>query len=110
MSYQCTEKEFLVYLPHRYFIPVQSQGCREKTLTFREVRGISLHGTSWTKGKRPVFGSRMVYFIPSRQSAAFDGVVALIFALFSPSIGQIKSPHLEVLCFSPGVSEKFISI
>jgi hypothetical protein len=52
----------------------------------------------------------MVYFIPSRQSAAFDGVVALIFALFSPSIGQIKSPHLEVLCFSPGVSEKFISI
>jgi hypothetical protein len=52
----------------------------------------------------------MVYFTPSHQSAVFDGVVVLIFALFSPSIGQIKSPHLEVPCFSPGVSEKFISI
>ncbi len=62
------------------------------------------------KVKDPCFWSRMVYFTPSHQSAVFDGVVVLIFALFSPSIGQIKSPHLEVPCFSPGVSEKFISI
>jgi hypothetical protein len=65
MSYQCTEKEFSVYLPHRYFIPVQSQGRREKLSFLKRLGEFHYTAHRGLKAKDPCLGAEWSILPPA---------------------------------------------